>query len=61
MKNTFHTSARNQGYVVEVTVALQPNQGTIQKTGCIRPELDEGSGALFGYFFGQAKKVKKQN
>ena len=38
------------------TVVQKHNQGTEPENGPFRPELDEGSGRLFCYFFGEAKK-----
>jgi len=40
------------------TVAQKLNQGTQPENGPFRSELDEGSGRLFWYFFGEAKKYK---
>ena len=36
------------------------NQGTQPENGPFRPELDEGPGRLFWYFFGEAKKYEER-
>jgi len=41
------------------TVVQKPNQGTQSENGPFRSELVEGSGRLFWYFFGEAKKYKE--
>ena len=41
------------------TVIQKSNQGTEPENGPFRPELDEGSGRLFWYFFGEAKKYEQ--
>ena len=50
----------NKEQLLFTTVVQKLTQGTQPENGPFRPELDEGSGRLFWYFFGEAKKYEER-
>ena len=50
----------NKEQLLFTTVVQKLNQGTQSENGPFRPELDEGPGRLFWYFFGEAKKYEER-